>query len=98
MGEPDLAVRLAEVDERCKTNSSRIDKLEEAHEALYSIATSVAVLANEQKNITEKVDSIDEKVDKLERIPAHRWNGFVDRIIFAVAGGVVAWILSMILK
>jgi hypothetical protein len=98
MGENELAVKLAEIDERCKANTNRIEKLEIEQETLSSIATSVAVLANEQKSMSKKVDSIDEKVDKLESIPANRWNGLVEKIIYAAAGGIITWIISTFLK
>lgn len=93
-----LEVKVAEIDQRSKSNTHRIDKLEEGQEVIRSIATSVAVMANEQRNISNKVDNIDEKVDKLESVPASRWNGLIEKILFAVAGGLVAWVLSLIFK
>ena len=93
-----LEVKVAEIEQRCKSNTKRIDKLEEEQDALRSIATSVAVMAERTENISQKVDKIDLKVDMLESVPAGRWNGLVEKLLFAVAGGLAAWILGMILR
>ena len=98
MIESELSIKLAELEERSKNDTIRINKLEADQDALYSIATSVAVLANELKNVTAKVDSIDLKVDRLEKIPANRWNGLVEKLIYAVGGSIVTWILFHFLK
>ncbi len=90
----DLAVKLAETDARSRSNTKRIDKLEERQDALQTIAESVAVMANEQKNITKKVDDIDKKVDGLEQVPANRWNSVVEKIIMVIVAAIVGYILA----
>jgi hypothetical protein len=81
MSNEELAVKLAETESRSKSNTHRIDALERDQEALNTIATSVAVMANEQKTISKKVEDIDVKVDALETKPAKRWDGLIDNII-----------------
>ena len=93
-----IEIKVTEIEQRCKANTKRIGKLEEEQEALRSIATSVAVMASEQRSISQKVDAIDTKVDKLEKIPAGRWNGLVEKIIFGAVGAAVAWLAAMVLR
>ncbi len=93
-----IEVKVAEIEQRCKSNTKRIDKLEEAQEALRSIATSVAVMAERTDNISQKVDKIDVKVDKLENVPAGRWNGLVEKVLFGVVGALAAWLSAMVLR
>lgn len=46
--------------------------------------------------LAEKNDSLSEKIDELEAKPGKRWDGLVDKLIWAVAGAVVAFLLGRI--
>jgi len=93
----EIIIKLTEVDSRSKSNTHRIEKLEEQQEALTSIATSVAVMANEQKTMTRKMNDIDFKVGKLEQVPKNRWNKVVDILIAALMGGAITFLFTRIL-
>ena len=93
--------RLTEVEQRSKSNKHRLDKLEKEHEALHTMAASLEVMANEQKHQTEAIEGVktdvgrlDGKVDALEMKPAKRWDGLVDKLIWGVAGAVLAFLLA----
>ena len=94
MTNEEMTERLVEVEQRSKSNTHRLDAVEKNQEALNSIATSVAVMAEQQKNISDKVDTIDAKVDTLESKPGKRWENLVDKLLFAVAGAVLAWLAA----
>lgn len=94
MTNEEMTERLVEVEQRSKSNTHRLDAVEKNQEALNSIATSVAVMAEQQKNISDKVDTIDAKVDTLESKPGKRWEGLVDKLLFAAAGAVLAWLAA----
>lgn len=94
MTNEEMTERLVEVEQRSKSNTHRLDAVEKNQEALNSIATSVAVMAEQQKNISDKVDTIDAKVDTLEAKPGKRWDGLVDKLLFAAAGAVLAWLAA----
>ena len=94
MTNEEMTERLVEVEQRSKSNTHRLDAVEKNQEALNSIATSVAVMAEHQKNIPDKVDTIDDKVSTLEGRPGKRWDGLVDKSVWAVAGAVIAWLAA----
>ena len=94
MTNEEMTERLVEVEQRSKSNTHRLDAVEKNQEALNSIATSVAVMAEQQKNISDKVDTIDAKVDTLEGKPGTRWESLVDKLLFAAAGAVLAWLAA----
>ena len=94
MTNEEMTERLVEVEQRSKSNTHRLDAVEKNQEALNSIATSVAVMAEQQKNISDKVDTIDAKVDTLESKPGKLWESLVDKLLFAVAGAVLAWLVA----
>ena len=53
MTNEEMTERLVEVEQRSKSNTHRLDAVEKNQEALNSIATSVAVMAEQQKNISD---------------------------------------------
>ena len=95
--------RLAAVEQRSKSNTHRIDHLEQEQAAIHTLATTMQVMANEQKHQTEAIAGVKEdvgrlegKVDVLEAKPARRWDGFVDKLIWGVAGAILAFVLAAI--
>ena len=60
--------RLTAVEERSKSNSHRLDKLEESNEVISRLATSMEVMANKQEQVADTVDKLDGKVTALERV------------------------------
>lgn len=97
----ELAVKLAEVDARSKSNTHRLDDLEQNSKALNKLATSVEVMAAELKRQGEDVDEIKRdvtniggKVHAMEIKPGKRWEGIVDKLIWGVVGAVLALLLA----
>ena len=88
--------RLTEVESRSKSNTKRIDKLEEHTEAINRLATSMAVMAEKQDETTHIVSELDNKVTKLEEKPAKRWEKVVETIITIVVSGFVGFVLAKI--
>lgn len=88
--------RLTEVEERSKSNSHRLDKLEESTEAINRLATSMEIMAERQEQTVETIDKLDRKVTALEEKPARRWDGMVDKIVWAVAAAFVGFILAQL--
>lgn len=86
--------RLTEVESRSKSNTRRLDKLEESTEAINRLATSMEVMAVKQEEVADTVVKLDNKVTVLEAKPAKRWDKFVEKIITALAAAVVGYILA----
>nr|WP_326185300.1 hypothetical protein [uncultured Oscillibacter sp.] len=96
MNNEEMAERLVEIEQRARSNTHRLDAVERNQEALNSIATSVAVMAEQQRNISDKVDAIDAKVDTLEGRPGRRWDTLADKAVWAVAAAVIACLLARV--
>lgn len=99
----EMAVKVAALEQRCKSNSHRIENMEKDHEALHTMAAAMEVMANEQKHQTKAIEGVKEdlvrvesKVDVLESKPGKRWDGFVDKLFWGVAGAVLAFVLAAI--
>lgn len=86
--------RLAETEQRSKSNSHRIDKLEESTEAINRLATSMEVMSEKQGQMADTVERLDGKVTTLEARPGKRWDGIVDKIWLTAVGALVGYFLS----
>ena len=92
----EMVVKLAETEARSKSNTHRIDRLEENADALNRLATSVEVMATEQKHQTKAISEVKDdlsnlsgKVDTIEQKPAKRWDGLVEKVIYGAVGALV---------
>lgn len=103
MTSEEMAVKVVEIDSRSKSNTRRIDKLEQTTDAIHSLATSVEILVQEQKHQTEAMADIKKdvgelggKVDSLEKKPAKKWERIVDILLSLVVGAIAALVFSKI--
>ncbi len=88
-----LAVALQEVKDRSLRNEGRIKKLEENQQALNDLALSVKELATDQDNMKDDITEIKTDVKVLTAKPAQRWNGLIDKVLYAIIGAFVTWLL-----
>ena len=85
--------RLTAVEDRSKSNTLRLNKLEENTAVLNRLATAVEVMATKQDTMGESVDRLEGKVDSLEAKPAKRWESLFDKFLLVVAGAFMGWLL-----
>ena len=96
MTQEEMAVRLVETEARSKSNTHRLDEMDEKVDTLNRLATAVEVMAMEQKHQTETmaeiktdVNTLGTKVDAIEKKPAKRWDGMVDKVLYGLVGAIV---------
>ena len=73
-----------------------IKKLESESAVLHQLATSVAVMAEQMKTMNSSVLTLTTEVEELREKPGKRWDTLIDKIIWAVAGSVLAFIIAKI--
>lgn len=98
----DLAVRLAEVDQRGKSNSHRIDDLEKRADTLQELTTSVKLLAANMERMASEQMKQGDRLTALEKQPGERWNSMTrtifTSIISTLSGGLVGALVAMMMK
>lgn len=92
----DVALKLQETTDRSIRNEGRIKKLEEENGTLHSLATSVAVMAEQMKQMNQSVSTLTEEMEEMKVKPAKRWDAIVEKIIFGLVGACLAYILTQI--
>lgn len=86
--------RLTEVESRSRSNTKRIDKLEQQTEAINRLATSMAVMAEKQDETATIVTALDDKVTKLEEKPAKRWEKVIEAFLIALVSALAGFIVA----
>lgn len=94
MNPEEMALKLTETEARSKSNTKRLDKVEERQDALDRLVTSVEVLATREEGVEKDVKEIKSDVKTLTSKPGKRWEGVVDKALAAIVGGFIAWILA----
>lgn len=94
MEDTEIVERLTAVEQRSKSNSHRLETLEKHTEALNTLATSVAVMAERVETTGDKVDSLCTDVQELKSEPGKRWKLVVEKVIYIVVSAVMGFILA----
>lgn len=86
--------RLADVENRAKSNTRRIDHFEKQIEAINNVATSVQVLATKVDGMSDTVKSLDCKVDAIEQKPSKRAEAITEKIVLMIVAALVGAVLA----
>lgn len=88
--------RLTQVEDRSKSNTKRLDGLDQTINNIQDLTLAVKEIAVEMKAMREDMNKIDKRVMAIESKPAKRWENIIDKIIFTILGLVIAFIFSKI--
>ena len=89
-----IQAKIVEIDQRSKSNTHRINDLEEDNRALHTLATSVEVLATKQDTIESTVQEIKTDVKELKAVPGSKWEALVKAALTAIVGALVGFALA----
>lgn len=88
--------RLSKVEERAKSNTKRLDEVEERQNNLDELVASVRVLATREERVEKDVTEIKSDVKSIKEKPGKRWEAMVDKIVWAVLAAVIAFLLGRV--
>ena len=94
--ENNIEHRLTEVEDRAKSNTKRLDEVEKRQDDLDDLVTTVKVLATREENVENDVKEIKRDVKDMASKSGKRWDGLVDKIIWAIAAALVGFIIAQI--
>lgn len=92
----DFEHRLTAVEDRCKSNTKRLDKLEESTEAISRMATAVEVMATKQDTMNTSITKLTTDVETLKAEPGKRWKFVVEKLLYFVVAVLVGLLLAQI--
>lgn len=92
----EIAVKLAELEQQCKSLSHRLEGVENTQACIANLARSVEVIATKQDYIAKQTDQIAAKVDVMEHAPGKRLSGLLRSVLAAVLSALMTWIVTQI--
>ena len=90
----DMEHRVTEVEARSRSNTKRLDEVERRQDHLDKLAASVAALAAREERMESDVKEIKADVKVLASKPAKRWDDLADKLLWAAAAAVMAYLLG----
>lgn len=94
----DVQVQVAHLEEREKSNTHRIDKLEEEVSEIKDLTIAVKEIATETKHMREEQNNMSKRLSTIEEKPAKNWDKVVSTAIGTIVGGLIGAVLALILK
>lgn len=88
--------RLTKVEDRSKSNTHRIEKMEKRQDNLEELIGTVKVLANRQETVESDVKEIKNDVKELNAKPGKRWDSLVEKLVLTLAAALVGFLLAQI--
>ncbi len=94
MDEKNVEHRLTEVEQRSKSNTRRLDKLEKNTEAISRMAISIEKMAVKQEDMNGSINKLSNDVETLKAEPAKRWKFVVEKTIYFAVAAVMGFVLA----
>ena len=79
MTEQEISVKLTETEQRAKSNTHRIEKLEQQQKDLNKLVTAVEVLASREKGVETDVKEI---------------KAMIDRVLYVLIGAAISLLMT----
>lgn len=92
----DYITKLTEVEARSKSNTHRIDKLEELTNTIQNLAITMNNTVNEIKYMREDVTSLDDRLEKIENEPIKKFNKYKDVIITSILTTLIGLLVGLV--
>lgn len=99
--------RITEIEQRAKSNTHRIDKLEPVVNEIHTMSKTMVQLVEEARHtnqtvnsLDEKVDGLDSRIDDMEKAPAvdmKRYKGTaITSVISTMSGALITGLIALI--
>lgn len=96
MNDAELEHRLTEVEQRSKSNTKRLDKLEQIQNELKAISVTLLKVGDKVEYLGNSVDTLNKKVAETEEQPKKTLGTIKAAIITAICSGMISIIISII--
>lgn len=91
-------IKLVEVEQRSKSNTKRIDKIDKQIEEMHELMQTVASLTTEIKYMREEFNEGLSRITRLEQKPVENYNKIVMYIITTVLGALLGVLIKGVIK
>lgn len=96
MTHEELIALTHENEQRCKSNTHRIDQLAKQQENLEKLISAVAVITDKQTRLEADVGDIKKDIKTLAEKPGKRWESLIDKIVSILVAALMGYALARI--
>lgn len=96
MTHEELIALTHENEQRCKSNTHRIDQLAKQQENLEKLISAVAVIADKQTRLEADVGDIKRDIKTMAEKPGKRWENLIDKIVSILVAALMGYALARI--
>ncbi len=96
--ETEIIEKVAHIEERAKSNTKRLDEVEQEVKENRELTVAVKEIATEMKHLREEQSSMNERLKIIEEKPSKNWDKIVTTIIGTIVGALAGGIIGLILK
>lgn len=89
-----LELEETETEQRAKSNTHRIEKLEQQQKDLNKLVTAVEVLASREKGVETDVKEIKADVKTITQKGGKRWDAMIDRVLYVLIGAAISLLMT----
>lgn len=97
----DIEKTVIETEARSRSNTNRLDRLEESTAAVVKLASSVEQLAQNMDRMAREQEKQGDRLSALEKQPGERWNTMTRTIftsaVSTVCGGLMGALVALLL-
>lgn len=86
--------RLTALEDGTKSNTHRINEIEQRQNDLDELVSTVKVLADREERVEDDVKEIKNDVKSLTAKPGKRFDNIVDKIILTIIAAVIGFLLA----
>lgn len=92
----ELEHRVTETEERSKSNTKRIDKLEKVMESIQNLAQSMERMTLQQQQMGESLNKLTGDVETMKAEPGKKWRFVVEKAIYFAVGSLIAFVMAKV--
>lgn len=93
-----IAASIADIDSRAKSNTHRLDKLEERQDNLDKLVSAVAGMQKDLEHTQGDVREIKSDVKAIMDTPRKRWDTVITVALTAIVSAIVGAALALIIR
>lgn len=90
MDEINMEHRMTRVEKLSEGNKRRIEDLEKDNKVLHELSSSVMVMAEQLKQINERIARLDGSMQRVNERPAKWWDTLIKSGLSAIVGALIA--------
>ena len=91
-------IKLAEIEQRSKSNTKRLDKMDKEIEEMHELMQTVTRLATEIKYMREEFNDGLGRLSRLEQKPVENYNKIVMYIVTTIIGVILGAMIKGVIK